>query len=47
LEETLAFVIKYFHEFQHVSKRTWDAKEKIFGEVLEGVPTKVVLTPIL
>jgi hypothetical protein len=47
LEETLTFVTKYFHEFQHVLKKAWDAKERIFGEVLEGAPTKVVLTPVL
>jgi hypothetical protein len=29
-----------------VSRRVWDAKEKegVFGEVLEGVPTKFVLS---
>jgi hypothetical protein len=47
LEEILAFVTKYFHEFQHMSQKAWDAKEIIFGEVLEGDPIKVVLTPVL
>ncbi len=25
LEETLGFVTKYLHEFQHVLRRVWDA----------------------
>jgi hypothetical protein len=47
LEETLGFVTKNFHEFGHVSKIIWDIKEGVFGEVLEGISTKVVLNPIL
>ncbi len=47
LEEILGFVTKYFHEFEHISKIIWDIKEGVFGEVLEGIPTKVVLSPIL
>jgi hypothetical protein len=47
LKETLGFVTKYFHEFGHVSKIIWDIKEWVFGEVLECIPTKVVLSPIL
>jgi len=47
LEETLGFVTKYLQEFEHVSRRVWDAEEEgVFGEVLEGVPTKFVLSPI-
>jgi hypothetical protein len=42
LEETLGFMIEYLHEFEHVSKKIWDAEEeeRIFGEVSDGVPTK-------
>jgi hypothetical protein len=49
LEETLWFVIEYIHEFEHVSRKVWDAKEEegVFGEVLEGASLKVLLNPIL
>lgn len=48
LDKTLEFVINYLHEFEHVSKRIWDAKEKgVFGKVLKGVCSKFVLRPIL
>jgi hypothetical protein len=47
LEETLGFVTEYFCEFEHVTRRVWDAKEGVFREVLEGAPTKVVFNPIL
>jgi hypothetical protein len=32
-----------------MSRRVWDAKEEegVFGEILEGAPTKFVLSPIL
>jgi hypothetical protein len=46
LEETLGFVTEYLHEFQHVSRRVWDAKG-VSSEVLEGAPTKIILSPIL
>jgi hypothetical protein len=42
LEETLGFVTKYLHEFEHVFKRLWDVNEGICGEVLGGVFTKVL-----
>jgi hypothetical protein len=42
LEETLRFVTKYLHEFEHVSKRVWNVNEGLCGEVLEGVFTKVL-----
>jgi hypothetical protein len=48
LKETLGFVIEYLHEFEHVTRRVWDAKEKgISGKVLEGAHTKIVFNPIL
>jgi hypothetical protein len=47
LEETLSFVTKYLHEFEHVTKRVWDAEKGVSEEVLEGAPTKVELNPIL
>ncbi len=49
LEETLGFVTKYLQEFEYVSRRVWDAKEKegVFGKVLEGAPIKIVFNPIL
>jgi hypothetical protein len=47
LKETLGFVTKHFHEFGHISKIIWDIKEGVFGEVLESILTKVVLSPIL
>lgn len=47
LEETLGFVTEYLHEFQHVSSRVWDVDEGVFREVLEGAPTKIILSPIL
>jgi hypothetical protein len=49
VEETLGFIIEYLHEFEHVCKRIWDAKEKegVFGEVLESIFTKVVFNAIL
>ncbi len=49
LEETLKFVTEYLEEFEHVSKRVWDEEEEegVFGKVLEGAPTKFVLSPIL
>jgi hypothetical protein len=48
LKETLGFVIEYLHEFEHVTIKVWDAEEEgVCGEVLEGVPTKVVFNPIL
>jgi hypothetical protein len=32
LKETVGFVTKYLQEFQHVSRRVWDAdKEGVFG----------------
>ncbi len=42
LEKTLGLMTKYLHEFEHVSKKIWDAKEEegIFGELLDSVPTK-------
>jgi hypothetical protein len=46
LGETLGFVTEYFDEFEHVSKRVWDVEEGVFGEVLEGALTKVVLSSI-
>ncbi len=48
LDKTLGFVINYLHEFEHVLKRVWDAKEKgVFEKVLKGVHTKFVLSLIL
>ncbi len=48
LDKILGFVTYYLHEFEHVLKRVWDAKEKgVFGKVLKGVRTKFVLSPIL
>ncbi len=48
LDKTLRFVTNYLHEFEHVLKRVWDAKEKrVFGNVLKGVCAKFVLGPIL
>lgn len=49
LEESLGFVIEYLHEFEHVSRKVWDAEEEegVSREVLEGVFTKVVFNPIL
>jgi hypothetical protein len=49
LEESLGFVIEYLHEFEHVSRKVWDAEEEegVSKEVLEGVFTKVVFNPIL
>ncbi len=49
LEESLGFVIEYLHEFEHVSRKVWDAEEEkgFSREVLEGVFTKVVFNPIL
>ncbi len=48
LDNTLGFVTEYLHEFEHVTKRVWDEEEEgIIEEVLEGVPTKVMLNPIL
>ncbi len=46
LEETLGFVTECLHECQHVSRKVWDV-EGIFREVLEGAPTKIILSPIL
>jgi len=45
LEETLGFVTKYMHEFEHVSRRVWDVKEEegVSGEVLEGASPELVL----
>lgn len=40
LEETLGFVTKYLHEFEHVFKRVWDVNEGICEEVLKSVFTK-------
>ncbi len=48
LDKTLGFVTNYLHEFEHVLKRVWDAKEKgVFEKVLKGVHTKFVLSLIL
>jgi hypothetical protein len=48
LKETLGFVIEYLHEFEHVTKRVLDVEEEgVSGEVLEGAPTKVMLSLIL
>jgi hypothetical protein len=48
LQETLGFVIEYFHEFEHVTIRVWDAKEEgVFREILQGDPTKLVLNLIM
>ncbi len=46
LEETLGFVTEYLHEFEHVTRKVWDV-EGVSREVLEGVPTKVMLNLIL
>jgi hypothetical protein len=46
LKETLGFVTKYLHEFEHVTRRVWDAEEGKSKEVLEGAPTKVVFNLI-
>jgi hypothetical protein len=45
----MGFVIEYLQEFQHVSRRIWDAKEEegVIGEVLEGVVEKVLLSSTL
>jgi hypothetical protein len=48
LDETMGFVTKYLQEFQHVSRRIWDAnKEGVARKVLEGIVKNVVLTPSL
>jgi hypothetical protein len=45
LEETLGFVIKYLHEFEHVTKIIWDVEEEgIFREILESAPKKLCST---
>jgi hypothetical protein len=46
LGEMLGFVTEYFDEFEHMSKIVWDVEEGVFGEVLEGVFRKVVLSSI-
>jgi hypothetical protein len=47
LEEKLRFLIEYLQEFEHVSIRVWDVKERVSREVFKGAPTKVVLNSIL
>jgi hypothetical protein len=49
LDEIMGFVTKYLQEFQHVSRKKWDAKEEegVVGELLEGVAKKVVLNSTL
>ncbi len=44
--EIFGFVNEYLHEFEHMSKRVWDVKG-VSRDMLEGVPTKFVLNPIL
>jgi hypothetical protein len=40
---------KYLQEFQHVSRKIWDAKEEegVVGEVLEGAVEKIVFSSTL
>lgn len=39
LDETMGLMTKYLQEFQHISRKKWDAKEEegVVGEVLKGV----------
>ena len=48
-DECLGFITKYFHKFEVVDRRVWDADEE-YGdaeEVLEGAGTKYLMTPTL
>jgi hypothetical protein len=49
LNETMGFVTKYLQEFQHVSRRIWDAEKEdgVAGKVLKSVVVQVMFTPSL
>lgn len=49
LDEIMWFGTKYLQEFQHVSRRIWDAQEEevVARKVLEGAIEKIVFTPSL
>jgi hypothetical protein len=42
LDETLGFVTKCMHEFQHVSRKIWDVEKGVVGKVLKSILAKVV-----
>ncbi len=48
LDETIGFVIEYLQDFRHVRHRIWDADEEegVYGEVVEGATTKLILDPV-
>ncbi len=48
-DECMGFITEYFHKFEVVDRRVWDADEE-YGdaeEVLEGAGTKYLMTPTL
>jgi hypothetical protein len=47
LDETIGFVTEYLQDFHHVRHRIWDADEEegVYGEVVEGVATKLIFGP--
>jgi hypothetical protein len=49
LDEIMVFGTKYLQEFQHVSRRIWDAQEEegVTRKVLKGAVEKIVFTPSL
>jgi hypothetical protein len=48
LDKTIGFVTKYLQDFRHVRRKIWDVdeEEEVYGEVMEGAATKLILDPI-